>query len=302
MRLGFSGEWSCLTFIAFTWFRFMSAIPQRFSRVRQVSDYLRKNIESGAWVDWIPGERELASTLQVGRNTLRAALAELAAAGVVKACHGVGHHILRSGVEALPVQSALSNSIGLLTPRPLYALKPRTALWIDRLRALLIERGLRLHTHHGEHYTHARATAARQRLLGQRAHDAWVLSLCDHPVQRWFARQGVPCVLAGSAQAGNWQPNPSGHARCPDCQCGTFPHAGRNGSGERGRGSELGEVVLAIDVKHAPGAAGTRGALQTGDAAVHMTGVSGVARHEQGEQSAKRCAVTNKDQARGNIR
>ena len=53
------------------------SLPMRPSLVAETARVLREGISSGRWPERLPGERELSAALQVGRNTLRAALAEL---------------------------------------------------------------------------------------------------------------------------------------------------------------------------------------------------------------------------------
>ena len=52
-------------------------IPQRISLIDQAAAVLRSRIGQGEWSPHLPGEMELARLLQVGRNTVRAALAVL---------------------------------------------------------------------------------------------------------------------------------------------------------------------------------------------------------------------------------
>ncbi|MFA6959409.1 MAG: substrate-binding domain-containing protein [Opitutaceae bacterium] len=167
----------------------MPALPQRLSLVRQTANILRAEIERGTWSRHLPGERELAATLLVGRNTLRAALRELAAAGLLESRQGVGHRILRrsapSGTKEKP------RSIGLLLPGGLQAPRASQILWIDQLRALLIKQGFDLQLHHQRRFPR-----------DPRRHACWILLLCDGDLQRRFARNGVPCVIAGSPHPG----------------------------------------------------------------------------------------------------
>lgn len=55
----------------------MVRIPKRNSLVKDVNSILREEIEKNTWGLWLPTERELSRMLQVGRNTLRAALEQL---------------------------------------------------------------------------------------------------------------------------------------------------------------------------------------------------------------------------------
>ena len=43
----------------------------------QVAAHLRRELEAGAWTQWLPGEGKLAVDLSVGRDTVAAAVQQL---------------------------------------------------------------------------------------------------------------------------------------------------------------------------------------------------------------------------------
>lgn len=178
----------------------MQAIPQRLSLVGQTVAYLNTQIAAGEWPDWLPPERSLCETLQISRSTLRRALAQLERAGTIRAEHGSGNRVLpRTRRRGGRLQS---RDVGLLSPEPLERLRPTQTLWIDELRAKLSERGCRLHALHGAQYFRANPDAALQKLVRQHPHGCWILTLSSQSCQEWFARRGLPCLIAGSCHAG----------------------------------------------------------------------------------------------------
>ncbi len=178
----------------------MHPIPQRQPLVAQTIAYLTAEINRGKWTTWLPSERLLCDMLQVSRNTLRAALAQMKRDGSIQAVHGAGNRIVatRTGEG----RTLRSHDVAFLTPEPLERLRPTMTLWIDELRALLNERGCRVHLFHGSQYFRAKPGAALKKLVAQNVHGCWILALSNESVQRWFEANGVPCVVAGSIYAG----------------------------------------------------------------------------------------------------
>jgi LacI family transcriptional regulator len=89
-----------------------------------------------------------------------------------------------------------------LIPELLENLRPIHTLWIDEMRALLIEQDCKLRVFHRHLYFRAKAGGSLQRLVRQNPSLCWILVLADEATQRWFAENHVPCVVAGSAFAG----------------------------------------------------------------------------------------------------
>lgn len=178
----------------------IKAIPRRQSLVSQTAAILREEILKGEWREWLPGERALCGSLQVSRNTLRAALAQLKRDGVIRSDHGAGNRILMRPERR--AGSLQSRDVALLSPEALERLRPSMALWIDELRAMLSERGCRLHIFHGPQYFRVNPDAALGKLVSQHPHGCWVLALSNESTQRWFERSGFPCVVAGTVYPG----------------------------------------------------------------------------------------------------
>lgn len=178
----------------------MPRLPQRQSLVRQTADILREAIHEGTWWERLPAERALCESYQVSRNTLRAALAQLQRERLIQPVHGSGNRILVRPA-ARPARPG-ARDVALLAPEPLERLRPTLTLWIDELRAMLNERGFRLHLFHGRQYFRANPGAALRRLTAGNPHGCWVLTLSNADVQRWFAKNDVPCLVAGSVHAG----------------------------------------------------------------------------------------------------
>ena len=178
----------------------MLSLPERHSLVNQTSAVLRQEIGLGTWRRLLPGERQLCESLQVSRNTLRAALAQLKREGLVTTVPGAGTKILaKSGRQ----QNLLrSHDVAMLSPDPLEQLRPTHTLWIDELRGLLSERGCRVRFFHGLQYFRGASGSALDKLVKQNPHGCWIPIFSNEGTQRWFERNKIPCVVAGSLYPG----------------------------------------------------------------------------------------------------
>jgi DNA-binding LacI/PurR family transcriptional regulator len=179
----------------------MLNLPQRNSLVSQTAAFLRDEINRGGWNEWLPSERTLCESLQVSRNTLRAALGQLKREGIIDPKHGAGNRI--SARPTKPKSGTLrSHDVAFLTPSPLEQLRPTQTLWIDEMRAMLSERGCRLHVFHGLQYFRTNPGPALQKLVRQNPHACWILMLSNEKTQRWFEQNRIPSVVAGSVYSG----------------------------------------------------------------------------------------------------
>ncbi|MBL9216065.1 MAG: substrate-binding domain-containing protein [Opitutaceae bacterium] len=169
----------------------------------QVAARIVREIRQGTWVSCLPSERVLARTLQVSRRTLRKAIVQLGRDGVVETRNRRGHQIL----EATPAADGPRDSIGLLTPEPFGPHLSYTTHWVDDVRGMLIDHGLRLAVFSSSRYFTPGADKTLARLVSQCPQACWVLTHSNDQVQRWFERNRVPCVVAGSCSPGIALPN-----------------------------------------------------------------------------------------------
>jgi len=175
-------------------------MPLQFQSIAaQVAQALRAEIGNRAWADSLPGERQLAERFQVSRKTIRKALAELRAEGLLATARSRGSTIAQPRGRARPP----SPRIALLLPQPLEASRPYTVLWVNRLMALLQETGHPLQTFHGTKYFGQNAARSLARLTRAHPARAWIIGGSNRPLQEWFAASGLPTIIAGSAHAGD---------------------------------------------------------------------------------------------------
>lgn len=174
-------------------------MPIRFQSIAaQVAQALRAEIAGQTWLRELPGERQLAERFQVSRKTVRKALAELRADRVLDTRRARGSVIVSARRRRPPA----AERIALLLPEPLEGSRPFTALWVNRLMALLQENGYPLQIFHGAKYYGANAARSLGRLTSAHPARCWIVARSNRPLQEWFAASGAPAIIAGSAHPG----------------------------------------------------------------------------------------------------
>lgn len=178
--------------------------PKRYhSLPAQVAERIAGEIRALTWNTTLPAERVLIDSLQVSRKTLRKALGLLQREGLIESQHRLGHRIVERAERARPREV----SVGLLTAESLERLPSYTALWIDELRTLLFESGVRLATFSGRVFFTQSPEKALTKLVQQNPQGCWVLAHSNERMQRWLEERGVPCLIAGSSYGGATLPN-----------------------------------------------------------------------------------------------
>jgi DNA-binding LacI/PurR family transcriptional regulator len=169
----------------------------------QVAARIAQDIRSGTWIASLPNERALAETLHVSRKTIRKSIAQLQRDGVIKTSRRRGHRI----VAPPSLGPRPEVSVGLLTPESIDQMPSHTALWVDELRALLFEQGIRLSAYSNRRFFGRSAANALPRLVAQSPQTCWLMTHSNEAMQRWFLDHRVPCIIAGSCHRGVALPN-----------------------------------------------------------------------------------------------
>jgi len=170
-------------------------LPQRLSLVTQTVQSLREAIRAGHWRTHLPGERELCAHLQVSRPTLRVALEELQRSGWL-----VVSHRQRRRIRARPAvrRRAQKKEIAMLSACPLLETPPPMMFVMDVLRDKLAEAGYATKFYVNRACFSAQPVRALDTLVRQNPSAVWLVFGSKEPMQRWFIRQQLPCVVAGS--------------------------------------------------------------------------------------------------------
>ena len=178
----------------------MHTFPPRPSLITLSADFLREALRRGEWTGQLPPERALCLRLRISRPTLRAVLAQLEREGVVGAVENKKRLILTGTSSRRP--AAKSRLIALLSPVAQQAMPPFVLFWVDALRELLAEADYHLELHASAHCFSAKPGAGLKKLAQRVQAAAWVLFRSTPAMQRWFADQGMPSVIAGSCADG----------------------------------------------------------------------------------------------------
>ncbi len=176
-------------------------LPQRISLVGETTRALRLAIAEGAWVDFLPGERELCERFQVSRPTLRSALGELEQAGEIERSPRRRSRLLRARHSA-PRRASPGRVIAAIAPAPLLAMAPSAVVTVDALRTHLARAGFQLEIFVRPACFSKKPERALRDLTARTSAAAWLTLGSREPMQRWFHRSGLPCLVAGSCATG----------------------------------------------------------------------------------------------------
>ena len=161
----------------------------------QLAEFLKDEIRGGRWTDRMPGESRLMTDFQVGRGTVRAAMAQLENEGVLVS-HGQGKwRRIAVGWEAGTTRKI---RLGIF----LYEKRDRGDIVSSSLLAGLLDAGLDT-DFAGKSLKELGMDVDRvARYVKQNPADAWIVSAASREVLEWFAAQPVPALalFGGSAR------------------------------------------------------------------------------------------------------
>ncbi len=176
-------------------------LPRRVSLVAETARALRLAIAGGAWLDSLPGERELCARFQVSRPTLRTALDELERDGEIARSPRKRCRLLRAPRPRRRRQGD-SRVITAIASRPLLAMPPSAVVMVDELRTDLTRAGFQLEVLVKPSCFSQKPERALRELTSRTNAAAWITLGSREPMQRWFHRSGLPCLVAGSCAPG----------------------------------------------------------------------------------------------------
>jgi DNA-binding LacI/PurR family transcriptional regulator len=172
------------------------ALPQRFSLVAQTVQSICDGIQAGHWQELLPGERELCARLQVSRSTVRAALSELQRRGWLAVSNRQRRRITSERTARLAADQ--KSVVAILAPLTLRTMPPAAVLVIDALREQLARTGWTIELHVNRSCFSSKPARALEKLVRDTHAAAWLLVGSSRPMQSWFLRQSLPCLVMGT--------------------------------------------------------------------------------------------------------
>lgn len=157
------------------------------SAAGQLAEFLLEEIRSRTWTGTMPGESWLVTQLQVGRDTVRAAMAQLEEQGVL-APQGQGKR--RQIVMSRDAFTARRIRVRIF----LYEKQARADIDNSSLLAHLLESGFDAEFAAKSLKDLGMNVERVARHVKQNPADAWVVSAASREVLEWFAEQPVPAL------------------------------------------------------------------------------------------------------------
>lgn len=171
-------------------------IPRRNLLTEQTVNCIRERASQGEWTGELPTEATLCKELQVSRVTLRRALVQLTADGLIMtAGRGIRRKINPDRVQTPAVRSG--RIIRALAPFSHWKMGAVHHAILEGLSHRVDSRKLRVEFESRPQLFTSYRPQELERLAALPNTAGWVLFFSTEPMQRWFAESGIPCVVAG---------------------------------------------------------------------------------------------------------
>jgi DNA-binding LacI/PurR family transcriptional regulator len=151
----------------------------------QLAEYLQEQIRDRIWTTTLPGESWLMAHLQVGRGTVRAAMAQLEAEGILAPCGQGKRRQIVLNRDAFTTRKIRVRIF-------LYEIQDRSCIDISSLLAELLAEGMDADFTRKSFKDLNMQVAKVEQYVSQNPADAWILISASQEVIEWFSQQEVP--------------------------------------------------------------------------------------------------------------
>ena len=160
---------------------------------------MRQAIRQGLLGDPLPGEHQLARQLGISRSSLRTALAQLRAEGLVISRNG---RRARLNLSPLPVTTNAPPVVCVVCPVSRDVMVHNQHPIVMEMHANCATKGIGWEEAFDARLDGPQPERHLRQLISGRTHVCWILLACPGPIQRWFARARVPAFVLGSCLPG----------------------------------------------------------------------------------------------------
>lgn len=173
-----------------------AGMPRRSLLSEQTAQFIRCRIASGEWHGELPSEAALCRLFQVSRVTIRRALLQLTNEKRLKAGgQGVRRRINHATTYKPSVTTG--RTVRILAPFSHWRMGAVSSAILEGLAQRVGTRDLRVEFESHPKMFNTRAPKMFEQLQSLPDTAGWVLFFSTITMQRWFASQGIPCVVAG---------------------------------------------------------------------------------------------------------
>jgi DNA-binding LacI/PurR family transcriptional regulator len=160
----------------------------------QLAEYLKEEIRAGRWTGTMAGETWLVTNLKVGRDTVRAALAQLEDEGVlISDGQGRRRRIVMSWDAAATAASQRPLRVNILRHDAHLTDNPQSSMVLIEIMHSLEAAGHQVSYLKKSQIELKHDVARLTRHLAETPADAWVVECGSYPLLKWCASQPTPC-------------------------------------------------------------------------------------------------------------
>lgn len=159
---------------------------------------LRRALQNRELADPLPGEHQLSVRLGISRPSVRAAIAQLAAEGLVVTQQGRRSRLVPQALSGSPISTRL---VCLVSPMPLHKIRRDRHSILVEMHLHLANLGIGWEQVFDAKLGTGDPAHRLERLVSGRRHVCWILLAATPLMQQWFARVRLPVLVLGSCAA-----------------------------------------------------------------------------------------------------